>query len=88
MLVLERWPLLVPLAVVLTIRTTSGRYTLDSFTGKQYSAREVLQDARLSFPHASLELVSDAVTGARYQPDDLIPDNTEVHVLSNQPVDA
>lgn len=73
---------------MLTIRTTSGGYTLDSFLGKRYTATEVLKDAKLVYPHATLEVVSDAVSGARYQPDDLIPDNTEVHVLSDQPVDA
>jgi len=73
---------------MITVKTTSGFFTMDDFQGRLYLASAVLAEARLLWPHANFEIVTDAATGKRYKGEEWIPDGYTVHVLSAQPVDA
>lgn len=72
---------------MITVKTTSGNFMMDSFLDAPVKAADILSEARVLYPGGTFEVVrSDSYD--RYAEHENVPDGETVYAMSEQPVDA
>ena len=73
---------------MITVKTTSGQIQVGTFLPEKQTGAWAISEAAIAWPDGDWVYAADAMTGRRFAADEMIPDGTTVHVLSEQPVDA